>query len=132
MEVYINDVAAYLPNDPVDNDHIEEIVGRIHSLPSRIKRRILNNNKIEQRYYAIDRTTGALTHTNAQLTAEAIRRLNPSPGFTPDDDPVPLLRHDHAGPDRPRPRPDGAWRTRDSPLRSHLHRRDLPLGDHRP
>ena len=84
MEVYINDVAAYLPNDPVDNDHIEEIVGRIHSLPSRIKRRILNNNKIERRYYAIDRTTGALTHTNAGLTAEAIRRLNPYPGFTPD------------------------------------------------
>jgi 3-oxoacyl-[acyl-carrier-protein] synthase III len=85
MEVYINDVAAYLPNDPVDNDHIEAIVGRIHRLPSRIKRRILNNNKIERRYYAIDPATGALTHTNAQLTAEAIRRLNPYPGFTPDE-----------------------------------------------
>ena len=84
MEVYINDIAAYLPNDPVDNDRIEEIVGRIHSLPSRIKRRILNNNKIERRYYAIDPATGALTHTNAQLTAEAIKGLNPYPGFTPD------------------------------------------------
>ena len=84
MEVYINDVAAYLPNDPVDNDHIEEIVGRIHRLPSRVKRRILNNNKIERRHYAIDPATGALTHTNAQLTALAIRRLNPYPGFTPD------------------------------------------------
>jgi 3-oxoacyl-[acyl-carrier-protein] synthase-3 len=85
MEVYINDVAAFLPNDPVDNDHIEEIVGRIHRLPSRIKRRILNNNKIERRHYAIDPATGALTHTNAQLTALAIRRLNPYPGFTPED-----------------------------------------------
>jgi 3-oxoacyl-[acyl-carrier-protein] synthase-3 len=85
MEVYINDVAAFLPNDPVDNDHIEEIVGRIHSLPSRIKRRILNNNKIERRYYAIDPATGTLTHTNAQLTAQAIKRLNPYPGFTPAD-----------------------------------------------
>jgi 3-oxoacyl-[acyl-carrier-protein] synthase-3 len=84
MEVYINDVAAYLPNDPVDNDHIEEIVGRIHRLPSRTKKRILNNNKIERRYYAIDPATGALTHTNARLTVEAIRRLNPYPGFTPD------------------------------------------------
>ncbi len=84
MEVYINDVAAFLPNAPVDNDHIEEIVGRIHSLPSRTKKRILNNNKIERRYYAIDPTTGALTHTNAQLTALAIRRLNPYPGFTPE------------------------------------------------
>lgn len=85
MEVYINDVAAFLPNDPVDNDHIEAIVGRIHRLPSRIKRRVLNNNKIEQRHYAIDPATGALTHTNAQLTAEAIRRLNPYPGFTPEE-----------------------------------------------
>jgi 3-oxoacyl-[acyl-carrier-protein] synthase-3 len=85
MEVYINDVAAYLPNGAVDNDRIEEIVGRIHSLPSRIKRRILNNNKIERRYYAIDPATGALTHTNAQLTALAIRALNPYPGFTPED-----------------------------------------------
>ena len=85
MEVYINDVAAYLPNDPVDNDRIEEIVGRIHRLPSRIKRRILNNNKIERRYYAIDPATGALTHTNAQLTALAIKALNPYPGFTPDE-----------------------------------------------
>ena len=85
MEVYINDVAAYLPNDPVDNDHIEAIVGRIHSLPSRIRRRILNNNKIERRHYAIDPATGALTHTNAQLTAEAIRRLSPYPGFTPEE-----------------------------------------------
>ena len=84
MEVYINDVAAYLPNAPVDNDHIEAIVGRIHSLPSRIKRRILNNNKIERRHYAIDPATGALTHTNAQLTALAIKALNPYPGFTPD------------------------------------------------
>src|SRR5512140_937680 len=85
MEVYINDVAAYLPNDSVDNDHIEAIVGRIHSLPSRIKRRILNNNKIERRHYAIDPATGALTHTNAELTAEAIRRLSPHPGFTPEE-----------------------------------------------
>jgi 3-oxoacyl-[acyl-carrier-protein] synthase III len=51
MGIYINDVAAYLPNGPVDNDHIEEIVGRILNLPSRIKRRILNNDKIERRYY---------------------------------------------------------------------------------
>ena len=85
MEVYINDVATFLPNEPVDNDHIEDIVGKIHSLPSRTKKRILNNNKIERRYYAIDPATGALTHTNAQLTALAIRRLNPYAGFTPDD-----------------------------------------------
>jgi 3-oxoacyl-[acyl-carrier-protein] synthase-3 len=85
MTVYINDVSAFLPNEPIDNDQIENVIGRIHNLPSRMKRRILDNNKIEKRYYAIDPATGKLTHTNAQLTAEAIRRLRPYEGFTIDD-----------------------------------------------
>ncbi|MCG6535310.1 MAG: hypothetical protein L7F78_11595, partial [Syntrophales bacterium LBB04] len=85
MEVYINDVAAFLPNAPVDNDHIEEVIGIIDGFPSRTKRRILGNNGIKQRHYAIDPATGALTHTNAQLTASAIRGLLPYPGFSPED-----------------------------------------------
>ena len=85
MTVYINDISVFLPNDPVDNDQIQEIIGRIHDLPSRIKNRVLNNNKIEKRYYAIDPATGRLTHTNAQMTAEAIRGLKPYNHFTPDD-----------------------------------------------
>jgi 3-oxoacyl-[acyl-carrier-protein] synthase-3 len=43
---------------------------------------MLRNNKIEQRHYAIDRKTGRLTHTNAELAAEAVRRLSPREGFT--------------------------------------------------
>ena len=85
MTVYINDISAFLPNDPVDNDHMQDIIGRIHNLPSRIKNRVLDNNKIEKRYYALDPATGRLTHTNAQLTAEAVRRLNPYTGYTIDD-----------------------------------------------
>jgi len=85
MTVYINDVSAFLPNDPVDNDHMQDIIGRIHNLPSRIKNRVLDNNKIEMRHYALDPATGQLTHTNAQLTAEAVRRLKPYTGYTIDD-----------------------------------------------
>jgi 3-oxoacyl-[acyl-carrier-protein] synthase-3 len=85
LEVFINDVSAFLPNTPVDNDHIEGVVGAIHGLPSRIKNRILKNNGITQRYYAINPATGALTHTNAQLTAAAVRGLLPYPGFTPEE-----------------------------------------------
>ncbi|MDP1991443.1 MAG: beta-ketoacyl-ACP synthase III [Syntrophales bacterium] len=85
MTVYMNDISAFLPNDPVDNDHVQDIIGKIHDLPSRIKNRVLNNNKIETRYYAIDPATGRLTHTNAQLTAEAVRGLKPYPGYTIDD-----------------------------------------------
>ena len=84
MDIYINDLASFLPNQPVDNDHIEEVLGRVGDLPSRTKRRILNNNKIRTRYYALDPATGAQTHSNAQLTAEAVRRLHPYDGFSPD------------------------------------------------
>ena len=85
MTVYINDISVFLPNEPIDNDQIQDVIGRIHNLPSRTKNRILDNNKIEKRYYAIDPSTGKLTHTNAQLTAEAVKRLSPYEGFTIDD-----------------------------------------------
>ncbi len=75
MEAYIVDVAAFLPNQPIDNDHIENVLGRIDGVSSRTRRIILRNNGIKQRYYAIDPETGKFTHNNSQLAAEAIRRL---------------------------------------------------------
>ncbi len=85
MEVYINDIAAFLPNEPVTNDEIEQVLGKIHNIPSRIKNRVLKNNGIEKRYYSIDRKTGKLNYTNAQLTAEAVRRLRPYENFSVND-----------------------------------------------
>ena len=85
MNVYINDITAFLPHDPVNNDQIEDVLGRINDIPSRTKRIMLRNNKIETRHYAIDRATGKLTHTNAQLAAEAVRKLNPYENFSLDD-----------------------------------------------
>jgi 3-oxoacyl-[acyl-carrier-protein] synthase-3 len=85
MEVYINDIAAFLPNDPVTNDEIEDVLGKIHDVRSRVKSRVLKNNGIRTRYYAIDRKTGKLNYTNAQLTAEAVRRLKPYKNFSIND-----------------------------------------------
>jgi len=85
MNVYINDIAAFLPHEPVNNDQIEDVLGRINDIPSRTKRIMLRNNKIETRHYAIDRETGKLTHTNAQLAAKAVRKLNPYEKFSLDD-----------------------------------------------
>jgi|MGYP001436620316 3-oxoacyl-[acyl-carrier-protein] synthase-3 len=85
MKVYINDIAAFLPNDPVSNEEIEDVLGKIHNIRSRVKSMVLKNNGIQTRYYAVDRKTGAFTHTNASMTAEAIRRLKPYPGFTVGD-----------------------------------------------
>ena len=85
MDVFINDIAAFLPNDPVDNETIEDVLGRINNIPSKAKRIVLRNNKIETRYYALDPSTRRLTHNNAQLTAAAIRGLKPYASFSPAD-----------------------------------------------
>jgi len=85
MDVFINDIAAFLPNDPVTNDEIEEVLGKIHDVRSRVKSRVLKNNGIRTRYYSIDRTTGRLNYTNASLTAEAVRHLKPYDHFSVKD-----------------------------------------------
>ncbi|MEZ4601654.1 MAG: beta-ketoacyl-ACP synthase III [Syntrophotaleaceae bacterium] len=85
MAVYITDLAAFLPNAPISNEQMEQVLGMVNQVPSRTRRIILRNNRIESRHYAIDPQTGQTTHTNAQLTAEAIRRLHPFPGFSTSD-----------------------------------------------
>ena len=85
MDVYINDLAYFLPNNPVTNEEIENVLGKINNIPSRVKRIVLKNNKIKSRYYAIDPETGRLTHNNAQMAAESVRRLNPYNNFDVND-----------------------------------------------
>jgi 3-oxoacyl-[acyl-carrier-protein] synthase-3 len=75
-QVYINDIQAFLPNEAVENSEIEAVLGQVGPRPSRAKKMILRSNQIKSRYYAIDKDTGATTHTNAQIAAEAIRKLN--------------------------------------------------------
>jgi 3-oxoacyl-[acyl-carrier-protein] synthase III len=84
MEVYVNDMSMFLPNSAVNNDDIEEVLGKINGFPSRVKRLVLKNNGIKDRYYAVNRETGKLTHSNAQLSAEAVKLLKPYEGFDPE------------------------------------------------
>lgn len=74
-KVYITGTSAFLPNAPVGNEAIEDVLGKVAGKPSRARRIVLRNNGIRQRYYAIDPATGQTTHTNAQLTAAAVRAL---------------------------------------------------------
>jgi len=74
--VYINDIQVFLPNEAVNNAEIEDVLGQVGPRPSRAKKMILRSNKIKTRHYAIDKKTGETTHTNAQIAAEAIRKLN--------------------------------------------------------
>ncbi len=72
--VYITRLAKFLPNRPVSNEAIEKYLGLVNGRPSRARKIVLRNNQIKTRYYALDED-GRLTHTNAQLTAEAVRAL---------------------------------------------------------
>ncbi|MCF6339616.1 MAG: beta-ketoacyl-ACP synthase III [Sulfurimonas sp.] len=75
MEVFINKVSAFLPNEAINNENIENVLGQIGSRPSRAKKIILRSNKIKERYYAIDSDTKKTTHTNSQLTTMAVNKL---------------------------------------------------------
>ena len=74
-DVYINRVAAFLPNAPVENDQIEQILGQIGELPSRVRKMILRSNAIKNRHYAIDPITRETTHSGTELAVEAIKGL---------------------------------------------------------
>ena len=73
--VYITRTSAALPNAPVENDLVEAVLGQVGDKPSRARRIVQRNNGIKRRHYVIDPKTGQPTHTNAALTAEAIRGL---------------------------------------------------------
>jgi 3-oxoacyl-[acyl-carrier-protein] synthase-3 len=63
-----------MPNDPVSCDDMELYLGYINGKPSKSKKIVLRNNGIKTRYYALTKG-GKATHTNAQMTALAVRAL---------------------------------------------------------
>lgn len=73
-DVFINRASKFLPNDPVFNHELEEYLGYVNNKPSRSKEIILRRNGIKERFYAITKD-GKATHTNAEMTANAIRGL---------------------------------------------------------
>ncbi|WP_312823181.1 beta-ketoacyl-ACP synthase III [Epilithonimonas sp.] len=72
--VYITKSSTYLPNEPISNDDMETYLGLVNNTPSKARALILRNNQIKTRYYALDKN-GQPTHTNAQITANAINGL---------------------------------------------------------
>ena len=83
MEVYINKAAKFFPNSPVSNDDMESYLGMVNGKPSKARRIVLMRNGIKQRYYALDKN-GNVTHTNAQMAANAVKGLLDK-NFTIDD-----------------------------------------------
>jgi 3-oxoacyl-[acyl-carrier-protein] synthase III len=74
-DVFLTRTGAFLPHEAVGNEDIERILGLVGGKPSRARRIVLRSNGIEARHYALDRTTGRASMSNARLTAEAIRAM---------------------------------------------------------
>jgi 3-oxoacyl-[acyl-carrier-protein] synthase III len=71
--VYITALGTFLPGPPVSNDEMEDHLGLIGGKPSRLKERILKQNGIRSRHYAIDRN-GRVNYRNYDLAVNAIRQ----------------------------------------------------------
>ena len=71
-DVYITSSGVFLPNKAISNSEIEDYLGKINGKPSRAKKRILNQNGIKERYYAIN-DKQETTHSNSQLAINAVK-----------------------------------------------------------
>src|ERR1700739_33914 len=69
---YINALGKFLPGDPIGNDSMEEFLGVIGGKASRVRQRVLRQNGIQTRYYAID-LHQQTRFSNAAMAAHAVR-----------------------------------------------------------
>ncbi|WP_315128767.1 beta-ketoacyl-ACP synthase III [Comamonas antarctica] len=70
--VYLQSAGMFLPGAPVDNAGMDAYVAPLNRISERLKRRILAENGIQTRHYAID-GAGATVFSNAQMAAGAIQ-----------------------------------------------------------
>lgn len=66
-------MGVFLPGAPIDNETMEAFVGKIAGKPSRARARVLRQNGIHTRHYAIDREQKTLV-SNAEMAAQAVRQ----------------------------------------------------------
>lgn len=69
--VYIESAAYHLPGEPINNEQMDAYIAPINRISGRIKKKILEENGITTRYYAID-AQGNTHTTHVQLAANAI------------------------------------------------------------
>ena len=74
-DVFITHTAIELPGKPVASADIEAYLGEVHPDRSRLRDKVLRNNGILTRHYAIDPETRQPSHTLAQLQANAVRTM---------------------------------------------------------
>lgn len=107
--VWLQSAGVHLPGEAIGNDRIDDWIAPLNRASARIRRRILAENGIEQRHYAIDRD-GRPLMSHAALAAAAVRDcLARRPGGSgdagltglarPDDGPPSLLAVGSSGGD---------------------------------
>jgi 3-oxoacyl-[acyl-carrier-protein] synthase-3 len=70
--VYINSIGIFLPGNPLSNEEMEDYLGKINGQKSVVKDRILKQNGIRKRYFALDKDQKS-TSSNAEMAAEAVK-----------------------------------------------------------
>lgn len=70
--VYVNATGAFYPGEAVDNARIDDYIAPLNPGSARLKRRILAQNGIEQRYYSVG-PDGRTRFSAAQMAAAAVR-----------------------------------------------------------
>ena len=79
--VYLQSAGMFLPGAPVDNAGMDAFVAPLNRISERLKRRILAENGILSRHYAID-GAGDTVFSNAQMAAGAIQATLADAGRT--------------------------------------------------
>lgn len=69
--VYIQSAGYHLPGEPVDNEAMDDFIAPLNRISLRIKNKILAENGIKTRYYAIDKN-GETKTSHTKLAANAI------------------------------------------------------------
>jgi len=69
---YITEIGKFLPGEPINNEQMEAYLGKVNQKASKVRKRILKNNGIQQRYYAIDAQQNSC-YSNSQMAASAVR-----------------------------------------------------------
>ncbi|PPD56142.1 MAG: hypothetical protein CTY10_05805 [Methylotenera sp.] len=72
--VYITDTASFMPGEAVNNQEMDAYIGSINRMSGRIKTRILAENGIQFRHYAIDKN-GESLHSVTTMGAKVVATL---------------------------------------------------------
>lgn len=90
FRVRVAGTGSFLPNAPVPNDRIDDVLGRLDAAPPRVQgfvetvaKRMLDQSGVRMRHFAIDPETHELTHSVASLAEGAARPALEMAGIGP-------------------------------------------------